>query len=168
MRIFKDGRVVDDPWIPVDDDAVLPDGAPALISLARWRADRAALSRRNARLGLRLASAEPPGQVAEDLDRFALIALEFPAFTDGRAYSTARLLRQRYGYTGELRAVGNVLRDQLLFMQRCGFDTYECPDAEVADAATADWNGAFEEIDVVYQAAADRRRPAAELRAAAA
>ena len=164
MRIFKDGRVVDDPWIPVDDDAVLPDGAPALISLARWRADRAALSRRNARLGLRLASAEPPGQVAEDLDRFALIALEFPAFTDGRAYSTARLLRQRFGYTGELRAVGNVLRDQLLFMQRCGFDTYELCDA----AAAADWAQAFTEIDVVYQAAADRRRPAAQRRAAVA
>src|SRR3546814_2142105 len=79
----------------------------------------------NGRLGLRLKSDQSPAGIAEDLGHFQLVALEFPRFGDGRAYSYARLLRERYGFKGELRAVGNVLRDQFLFMLRCGFDALD-------------------------------------------
>ena len=87
------------------------------------------------------------------MKRFALIALEFAKFTDGRAYSYARLLRQRYGYEGELRAIGQVLRDQLLFMHRCGFDAFEV----VKPDAVAAWRAALAEISLFYQRAADAR-----------
>ena len=112
MPLLSDGRLVADPWLTVPDGAPLPDG-PAIVSLARWRAERAALTARNAALGLRLAAGEPVEEIAPDLARFAVVALDFPSFRDGRSYSAARLLRERYGYAGELRAIGNVLRDQL-------------------------------------------------------
>lgn len=150
------------------DDA--PDGTDKVrfVTLDEWRDLRAAAPASDRclgqRLGLRLASDETGGEIGDeisgDLERFAVIALEFPRFTDGRAYSTARLLRERYGYRGEIRAVGEVLRDQLLFMRRCGFDAFELArdiDAESLDAALA-------EISVVYQPAADARRPAYALR----
>ena len=125
MPLIKDVEFVDDPWVAVADEEVLPEGAPAIISLARWQAERDTLAGRSAPLGIRLCADQPPAEIADDLDRFQVIALEFPSFGDGRAYSYARLLRERFGYRGELRAVGNVLRDQALFMRRCGFDTFE-------------------------------------------
>ena len=106
MPLIKGDRIVDDPWIAVDDEDELPEGAPAIVSLARWRAERDTLAGRNAPLGIRLRADQPPGEIAADLDRFQVIALEFPSFGDGRAYSYARLLRGRHGYRGELRAVG--------------------------------------------------------------
>ncbi|MEM8120240.1 DUF934 domain-containing protein, partial [Morganella morganii] len=75
-------------------------------------------------LGVWLDADEEPESIAGDLDRFQVIAVNFPAFTDGRGFSSARLLRERYGYKGEIRAIGDVLRDQLFFMRRCGFDAY--------------------------------------------
>jgi uncharacterized protein (DUF934 family) len=111
-----------------------------------------------------LPSDTSPLAIADDVGRLGLVALEFPRFTDGRPYSHARLLRQRLGYRGELRAVGNVLRDQLLFMRRCGFDAFELPDG--ADVAA--WLSAFDEISVFYQPAADGAPPAMELRRPAA
>ena len=94
-----------------------------------------------------------PAKLGDDLDRFALIALSFPRFTDGRAYSQARLLRGRLGFTGELRAEGDVLRDQLLFMQRCGFDAFAVSERALVE----DWLQAFREFDVFYQPAEDRQ-----------
>src|SRR3546814_6954056 len=88
----------------------------------------------NGRLGLRLKSDQSPAGIAEDLGHFQLVALEFPRFGDGRAYSYARLLRERSGFKGELRAVGNVLRDQFLFMLRCGFDAFEVANENAVDA----------------------------------
>jgi len=109
------------------------------------------LTGRNAPIGIRLASDESPEEIADDLARFGLIALEFSKFTDGRAYSAARILRERYGYRGELCAVGNVLRDQLLFMRRCGFDAFDMDDEQNIE----DWRAAISEIDLFYQPAAD-------------
>ncbi len=108
MPLIRDDRIADDPWIAVDDDGVLPEGAPAIVSLARWRAERDTLAGRNAPLGIRLRADQAPGAIAAELDRFQLIALEFPSFGDGRAYSYARLLRERHGYRGELRAVARL------------------------------------------------------------
>ncbi len=116
--------------------------------------------KRNGRLGVRLAADQPPQLIAGDLDRLDLVALEFPTFRDGRAYSYARLLRERYGFKKELRAVGNVLRDQFRFMHRCGFDAYAVADEKQAAA----WARALSEISVVYQPSTDRRRPISTLR----
>ncbi len=160
MPLIKDRRIVADDWRHVADGEALPAEGGVIVSLARWQAERDSLDGRNAPLGIRLKSDERPDSIAADLDRFGLVALEFPGFKDGRAYSTARLLRERYRYTGELRAVGEVLRDQLYFMLRCGFDAFEYSGATAAQEAVA----AFDEMSVVYQTAADRRRSAAATR----
>jgi uncharacterized protein (DUF934 family) len=159
MPLIREGVPACDPWTQAADEAALPQG-PAVVSLARWQAERETLIARNEPLGIRLKSSEAPEAIAADVARFDLICLEFPKFQDGRAYSHARKLRQRHGFTGELRAVGNVLRDQFLFMQRCGFDAFEVKDA----GAVRDWQRAMSEISVAYQPAADRRRTAVELR----
>ena len=160
MPLIKDGARVEDVWVTVPDDAPLPADAPAIVILERWLAERAALLRRNQPLGIRFRSDQPPAPVVGDLDRLGVIALEFPKFTDGRAYSYARLLRERHGYRGELRAVGNVLRDQFLFMHRCGFDAFEVAD----EAAVLAWGEAMAEIAVWYQPTGDGRTPAAVAR----
>ena len=160
MPLIRHDRLVEDPWVAVAEDAELPVEEAIIVDLDRWQAEREALVARNGRLGLRLSSDQLPDTVAEDLDHFDLVALEFPKFKDGRAYSSARLLRERYGFTGELRAVGEVLRDQLDFMRRCGFDAYEVSDA----IALNGWRDAFSEISVHFQPATDRRPWAADLR----
>jgi len=159
MALLKNGRIVADQWRRIGDDDALPDSRPVMVSLARWQRDRGSLAAR-AGLGLVLNSDQGPASVADDLARFDLVALDFPRFQDGRAYSYARLLRERYKFTGELRAVGNVLRDQLLFMRRCGFDAFELP--ETADVR--EWLQAFEDFSVFYQRATDKARAASELR----
>jgi len=162
MALVKDGAIVEDPWTRVADEAALPDG-PALVSLVRWRAQAASLRGHNHGLGVVLANDETVDEIAGDLERFDLVCLEFPKFQDGRAYSQARQLRQRHGFTGELRATGNVLRDQLLFMIRCGFDAFEVNDPALVQA----WQRALTEITVAYQQAADTRRTAIDLRTGA-
>ncbi|MDA0369323.1 MAG: DUF934 domain-containing protein [Proteobacteria bacterium] len=144
MPLLKNGTVTADPW---------HDGTAGLIvTLEQWRAQRDTLLARNVPLGLRLAPSDDVETVGDDARRFALIAIDFPAFTDGRPYSSARLLRERYGYDGELRATGQVLRDQLSFMQRCGFDAFEIANPNAAQ----DFAAAVGEISVVYQPAGDR------------
>ena len=163
MPLIKDDRFTEDAWVAVDDEEALPEGAPAIVSLERWQAERVTLAGRNAPLGIRLRADQPPAQIAEDLDRFQVVALEFPSFGDGRAYSYARLLRERFGYRGELRAVGNVLRDQALFMRRCGFDSFEVAEGTGVDG----WREALGEISVFYQPTEDGRPAAPGLRSAA-
>ena len=161
MPLIKADAVAPDPWVSLGDDEALPEGAPAIVSFERWQNEREILVTRNAPLGIRLRSDQPPGPIAEDLDRFQVIALEFPRFGDGRAYSYARLLRARYGYGGELRAVGNVLRDQASFMRRCGFDAFEVAEGTALEG----WREALGEISVFYQPTDDGRPAAHGLRA---
>ncbi len=156
MPLIKDGKLADDPWQVADDGTA----APLIVSLEAWQANEGGIRQRNTPIGIRLASDQSPALIAEDIERFEVIALEFPKFNDGRAYSYARLLRERHGYKGELRAVGNVLRDQFLFMHRCGFDAFEVADT----GAAAVWEEALREISVWYQPTADRRKPATTLR----
>ena len=156
MPLIKNGRLADDPWAALADDAVLPPTGPVIVSLSRFRAERDALLARGAPLGVRLKSSELAAEIGADAPRLDLVAIEFPVFRDGRGYSTARLLRERWGFAGELRAVGNVLRDQLLFMDRCGFDAFE---VESPDAVAA-WEKALAEFSVFYQPATDARVPA--------
>jgi uncharacterized protein (DUF934 family) len=164
MPLIKHDGLTDDPWVSLDDDAGLPGNAPIIVSLERWRAERDALIRRGGKLGIRLAADQSPDEIAGDLDRFEVVALHFPKFTDGRAYSTARLLRERYGFKGEVRATGQVLRDQLLFMWRCGFDAFEVAGGLSDTDALDGWRKAMGELGVSYQTAADRRLPAHALR----
>lgn len=160
MPLIKNGALVDDPWVTLADDQPLPASGPVIVSLPRWRAERDALIARSGLLGVRLAAGEMVEPIAADLLHLALIALEFSSFRDGRAYSKARLLRERLGFTGELRAVGNVLRDQLLFMQRCGIDAFAIAGAH----AIEDWRRALTEFTVFYQPTADGRTPVSWLR----
>ncbi len=156
MALIKNGRLADDPWTALADDAALPPTGPVIVSLGRFRAERDRLLSRGAPLGVRLKSSELAAEIGADASRLDLVAIEFPTFRDGRGYSTARLLRERWGFAGELRAVGNVLRDQLLFMDRCGFDAFE---VESPDAVAA-WEKALAEFSVFYQPATDARVPA--------
>jgi len=153
MVLTEDGSLSEDSWRHLGDDEALPESDAVTVSFARWKKANGELHARNGKLGLRLPNDAPPEEVAPDLGRFDLIVLHFPKFTDGRAYSQARLLRARYGYKGELRASGNVLRDQLLFMRRCGFNSFVVDERAVRE----DWAKAFGEFDVFYQGAADSR-----------
>lgn len=162
MPLIKDGRIIDDPWLSLEDDAPAPATGPVIVSLARFRTEREALISRGAPLGVRLKSNELAAEIGADAGLFDLIAIEFPTFRDGRGYSTARLLRERWGFAGELRAVGNVLRDQLLFMHRCGIDAFEVADANANIVEI--WRQAIAEFTVFYQRAADDRLPATLLR----
>ena len=160
MQLIKDGRIINDPWTYVEDGEDLPADRAPIVSMKRWIAERDVLMDRNTPIGVVLDSGDLPEEIETDIHRFDVIALTFPSFKDGRAYSSARLLRDRFGYEGELRAVGNVLRDQFQFMARCGFDAVEAQKS--SDAAA--WAETLGEIGVVYQAAADGRLPATELR----
>ncbi|TQV81938.1 DUF934 domain-containing protein [Denitrobaculum tricleocarpae] len=159
MPLIKEGVLAEDSWQSLADEDELREG-PIVVTLERWQSERDSLLARNTPLGVRLRSDQSPALVAEDLERFGLVALEFPKFNDGRAYSYARLLRDRYGFKGEVRAVGGVFRDQFLLMQRCGFDAFEVADKAAVEA----WEKAISEISVTYQPGADARRPALALR----
>ncbi len=167
MPLLKNGEVVEDVWTVLPESAEGDNDSPQgpandidlIVTLDQWKAADETLRYRNGRLGLRLRSDQAPNEIAEDLRHFDLIALEFPKFGDGRAYSYARLLRERHGFTGELRAVGNVLRDQLFFMLRCGFDSFEVAD----EGAVTDWRAAIAEMSIWYQPTGDGRVPSGVL-----
>jgi len=128
--LIKERRIVADSWQLIKlgpDGGALPE-IPAqgsiIVPLALWQYGRAQLLARKGQLGIWLDSHEDPATLAADLNHFALVAVNFPKFGDGRGYSTARLLRERYGWKGELRAIGEVVRDHLFFMAGCGFDAF--------------------------------------------
>jgi uncharacterized protein (DUF934 family) len=160
MPLLKNGRITEEAWVKVADDAALPDDQPALISHARWEAERADLQTRNAPLGIALPNNLDVLAFGPEAGRFGLIALNFPKFSDGRAYSQARLLRERFGYGGELRATGHVLRDQLLHMHRAGFDAFEIARDDAAEVFAK----ALASLSVFYQPTGDGRATARDLR----
>lgn len=156
--ISEGGRIADDAWTSVDTIAALhevPFDAAVLVPLALWKTGRDALLAHPAPLGVRLEASDDPAAVADDLVHLSLIAIDFPKFTDGRGYSIARLLRERYGYRGTLRAVGDVLHDQLFYLLRCGFDSFAMKHQEsIADAL-----GAYRAFSEGYQSSVDRPVP---------
>jgi uncharacterized protein (DUF934 family) len=164
MQIIKNGAIVDDVFVHVADGAELPAQGDLIVSLARYNEERDKLRARTGRVGVRLASNEEARTVEPYLAEVAVVAIEFPTFKDGRGYTTARLLRDRFGYKGELRAVGDVLRDQLNAMRRCGFDAFELKTGKDITGALQ----AFQEFSVTYQGAADDPRPLFRRRARAA
>ncbi len=155
MPLIRDGEFVDDPYQRVLDDAPLPEG-PVLIPAVRFLADvqelsAQELSRHGGKLGVLWPNDRDIAELVPYLDRLSLIALVFPTFKDGRAYSQAAILRERHRYRGELRATGDVLRDQFLLMHRVGFNAYE-PKKPADATAMAE---AFHRYKVFYQPAAD-------------
>ena len=148
-----DGSVFEDGWVLLALDATsadLPEGE-LIVPLALWRAEKETLLARGTRLGLRLASNEEPEAIEQDLPFFALVAIDFPVFSDGRGYSSARILRERFGFGGELRAVGDVLRDQIFLMRRCGFDSFALRTDRPASAAVSalgDFSNAYQQAGV--------------------
>ncbi|HKB96596.1 MAG TPA: DUF934 domain-containing protein [Rhizomicrobium sp.] len=154
------GAYAQDSFAPVADDAALPEG-PVLVSLARFQKERETLLARNSPIGVKLQSSENPELLGDDVNRLSLVALEFPKFRDGRAFSWARMLRTRLGFTGEIRAVGDFLYDQVNYQHRVGFDAWE-----VSDTFTLEmFNRALTEMTNVYQPSSDGKKTIRELRA---
>jgi uncharacterized protein (DUF934 family) len=135
-RLLRDGRIVDDDWSYVAEAQGNADAA-LILTLAEWQNEREAWIARGGRLGVVLLPAHKVELLAPDISRFALIGAEFPGPSEGRGYSQARLLREHWKFGGEMRATGYVRRDQLFFMARCGFNSFELPDADIEDAHTA-------------------------------
>jgi len=159
-KLIKSGAYAQDGFVPVGDDAALPDGA-VIVSLARFQKDRDALLARNTPIGVKLQANENPELLGADVNHFSLIALEFPKFRDGRAFSWARMLRTRLGFTGEIRAVGDFLYDQVNYQHRVGFDAWEVPDHFTIEM----FNRALSEMTNVYQPSTDGKKTIRELRA---
>ncbi len=159
-RIIKGREIVSDDWtvLRLDEgqqaaDAVVPEGK-VIVPLTVWQAQREALSAR-AQVGVWIASDERPEALKGELDKFAVVAVDFPKFTDGRGYSIAYNLRMRLAYTGELRAIGDVLRDQLFQMQRTGFNAFATrQDRKIEDALKG-----LTDFSEVYQASVDEKAP---------
>jgi len=159
-NIIKNKAVVADDWSVLrltesdtPEAIVIPEGK-VIVPLKVWQAQRAALEGR-AELGVWIASSERPEELKADLTRFTLIAVDFPKFADGRGYSIAYNVRARLGYTGELRAIGDVLRDQLFYMQRVGFDAFAVrADRDIHDALKG-----LTDFSEVYQTSWDRKSP---------
>jgi uncharacterized protein (DUF934 family) len=160
MRLIKNGDFVEDAFVRVGDDQGLPDGA-VTVSLSRFLRDREELIARNAPIGVHLQSHENPEKLGSDVNHFSLISLEFPKFRDGRAFSWARMLRTRLGFTGEIRAVGDFLYDQVNYQHRVGFDAWEVPDHFTIEM----FNRALTEMTNVYQPSTDGKKTIRQLRA---
>jgi uncharacterized protein (DUF934 family) len=150
-RIIKDRRILDDDCQHLADDAPLPASGPFTVSLARWRQEREPLQARLPDTGVRIPNDVDVNEIADELAGVTRIAVEFPKPGDGRALSQARVLREQHGFKGEIRAIGDVLHDQLWHMYRCGIDAFETrPDRSIEDALKA-----FTEMSVTYQPATD-------------
>lgn len=153
MPLVKNARVISDAFVHVADDAEIPGDGAVLISAARFLADPEALLGRAGKSGVIWPNNRDVDDLVAHLDGLAVVALVFPTFRDGRAYSQARLLRERHGYRGELRATGQVLRDQFVFMLRAGFDAFEVKKGADAEA----FANTAKRYSVFYQPTGDGR-----------
>jgi uncharacterized protein (DUF934 family) len=125
MPLLKGGTIEDDAFLDLEDGASFPEGASVIVSWDRLRQDYAHLAAYAGRLGVRFPVDADPAALSPFVSGLQVIALEFAAYTDGRAYSLARVIRSQLGFTGELRATGDVLADQVAFMRQVGFDSFE-------------------------------------------
>jgi uncharacterized protein (DUF934 family) len=153
MPLVKDGKIAADLFVHVPDGGELPGDGAILVPAARFLEDPQALLARAGKLGVIWPNNRDIDDLVPYLDRLAAVALVFPSFRDGRAYSQARLLRERYGFEGELRATGQVLRDQFVFMLRAGFDAFEVKKESDAEAFAA----TVKRYSVFYQPTGDGR-----------
>lgn len=155
-RLIRQKHLCDDSWQRLPGDGAPAPAGDLLLSLAQWRARRDEwLARSGGRLAVQLGPSDAPEALADDLARLAMIAIDFPVFTDGRGFSTARLLRERHRYTGELRAVGDIFRDQLFYLSRVGFDAFLLRAGEDGAAALA----SLDSFSEAYQSSVERPLP---------
>ncbi len=159
MPLIKNGAEAEDVWKYTPDDEPLHGVGSYTVSLERYVMEASSFREGNHTIGVRLKPDDDPAALEPYLDGLALIEIDFPKYTDGRGYSQAQLLRRRYGYEGELRAVGHVLRDQIFYMNRSGFDAYETAHADLGSVLEA-----LSEYSAVYQPGADDRKPVHALR----
>ena len=159
-KIIRGGAIVEDHWVTLGADAGLPipslnEAPQLLVPLGAWQARRAELIGRGEQLGLWLQTDDEPATIGADIALFSVIAIHFAKFTDGRGYSLARLLRDRYGYRSEIRAVGDVLQDQLFYLKRSGFNAFAIRADKNIDAALKSLN----DFSETYQGAWDQPQP---------
>lgn len=162
MRVIKAGKVLEDNWqriVSLEQEHVLEDG-DWIVPLDYWLVNRERLRDHKGKVAVCLNGDDNLEDLSDSLGQLELVALEFPKFTDGRSYSHARILRERHRYRGELRAVGDVLRDQLFFMQRCGVDAFQVREDKDAEDAVK----GLSDFTVKYQTAADGSPPVYKLR----
>src|SRR5579883_2764531 len=139
MALWRPDGFADDVWIKLADGDAAPSAGAIIVSAARWRAEREAMSRRADPVGVAISPGKDADEQLREAAERPLVALEFPKFADGRAFSLAQLLRERYGFTGELRAIGDVLLDELALMLRCGFDSFEITNEPTLRALRRGW-----------------------------
>jgi uncharacterized protein (DUF934 family) len=158
-RLLRDGRIVADNWRTLPEAGLADD---LMLTLDEWRSDRARWLVRPGRLGVILAPSDEVEELAPDLQRLALAGAEFPGPSEGRGYTQGRLLRERWRFSGELRARG-VRRDQLFLLARCGFNSFELPDGDIESAskALATFSAAYQLASDAGLAVSLRRRPPA-------
>lgn len=154
MKVIKDRQIIEDSWELLPEGSSVPESGDVIVGVNEWNQNAARLLERKGKTGVLLRSHEGP-ELIERRDELPLIAIDFPKFGDGRGYSSARRLRDRFKYQGELRAVGEVLRDQLFYMLRCGIDSFALKAGKDIQGALS----AFDDFSVTYQPAADDPRP---------
>ncbi|RTL53577.1 MAG: DUF934 domain-containing protein [Bradyrhizobiaceae bacterium] len=153
MPLVKGNRIVSDDFVTLGDEDAIPAGGHVLVPAARFLADADAILAREGKVGVIWPNNRDIEELAPYLPRLAVVALVFPTFRDGRAYSQSRILRERYAYQGEVRATGQVLRDQFVFMLRAGFDAFAVKKEADAEA----FANVAKRYSVFYQPAADGR-----------
>lgn len=157
MRVIKAKEIIEDSWQrlrPEDINDSLPEG-DIIVPLSFWKEHEELFKGRAGRFGVCINGDDELNDAVAGLDQFEIIAVDFPAFKDGRSYSIARMLREQYAYQGEIRAVGDVLRDQLFYMQRCGIDSFQVrSDKDLDDAVLG-----LSDFSITYQTAADGAQP---------
>ena len=155
MVIIKNGEICQNEWRHLNDDETPPPDGGITVSLKRWQAEKAEWLARGTPIGVRLESNNAVEELAKDLGHLHLVVLGFKPFTDGRNFSVARILRERFGFEGEIRAQGEFIRDQIFFLSRVGVNAFEFTSHEAAEQALP----ALREFTVKYQAAADVAEP---------
>ncbi len=155
-RLLRDGRIVIDEWRAAGDGAAVSENDAVMVALAEFRAARERWLARPGALGVILAPADDEQEIVPDLPRLALVAAEFPTVSEGRGYTQGKLLRERWGFAGELRARGAIRRDQVFLLARCGFNSFELPEDELEGAAAA-----LRTFSAAYQSSNDRGLTAA-------
>lgn len=147
MRIIKDRKIIEDHWRFITDDEEIPQTGDITVSATRWLQDKDTLTKRDGKTGIRIDSTDPIDAIAGDLPEVPLIELNLSMFGDGRSFSQAWLLRNRFNYRGEIRAVGNYLVDQIFYLHRTGVDAFQLDESKNPDVAMA----ALNDFSVAYQ-----------------
>jgi len=149
MQIIKDQQIIDDSWQSLADDAEFTAGNVS-VSVNRWQQDKSKLLAHDGKLGIRISPADSVADFADDLDKIALVELDFPDFADGRLFSQAWLLRSRYGFQGEIRAIGKYMPDQVFYLSRVGVNAFKPAKAEQLPVEL----GYLHDFSVKYQVSA--------------